>query len=200
MIKEKTQLQESMKILLLGDQAVGKSSLMMTYSGEGFKENMLGTAGVDMCKKNVDLETKTIKVVIFDTAGHERFRQITKSQYNGAHGIILVYDISDQATFESVSNWMTHINENSIKGSKVLLVGNKIDLQEKRLITTESGKELASRYEVEFIETSAKSGDNVDEAFMRIIVAINKEGIHTNNINLKNNENKKQKKSSKCCC
>merc|ERR1711977_196232 len=134
----------------------------------GFHESFLPTIGVDFKIKNVDVNDKLVKLHIWDTAGQERFKTITSSYYKGAHGIILVYDITDKQTFKDIENWLAEVdkfaNENVIK----LLVGNKCDLENQRQVSFEEGKELADNLGVKFIETSAKSANNVDKAFFTL--------------------------------
>lgn len=200
MDKDKADSQLQVKLMLLGDQAVGKSSLMIRYTEDIFNLNIMGTAGIDLKKKNVTINNDNIKVMIYDTAGHDRFRQITKTQYRGAKGIILVYDVTDKKTFDSVSYWMDHIKENADADVEILLVGNKTDITENRTVKVDDGAELGKKFNVKVVETSAKSGDNVDKAFMSIIDNIyNKEkgklGTKEEDKSLKN----KEKKKSKCC-
>ncbi len=118
--------------MLIGNSAVGKSSLLLRFSDNIFSESFLPTIGVDFKIRTFDLSGKAVKLQIWDTAGQERFKTITSSYYKGAHGIILVYDITDKQTFKDVENWLQEVdkyaNENVIK----LLVGNKCDLESNR--------------------------------------------------------------------
>jgi small GTP-binding protein len=192
----------SIKILLLGDQAVGKTSVLSRYCLNEFKLTTMGTAGVDLQKKIVNIEGENLKVMIYDTAGHERFRSIAKTQYKGSKGIILLYDVTDKKTYDSVSYWMNNIKEDADSGVEVILVGNKIDLDQDRKISYEMGAELAGKYGVPFVETSAKSGENVEEAFKKIITNIyNKEKAKENTNTLENIDKRKpdKKTKSKCC-
>jgi Ras-related protein Rab-1A len=153
------------KLLLIGNSAVGKSSLLLRFSDNIFNESFLPTIGVDFKIRTFDLNTKTVKLQIWDTAGQERFKTITSSYYKGAHGIILVYDITDRQSFKDIENWLAeverHANENVVK----LLVGNKCDLESARQVSTEEGKEFAESLGIKFLETSAKETTNVDKAF-----------------------------------
>jgi Ras-related protein Rab-1A len=112
------------------------------------------------------LEGKTIKLQIWDTAGQERFRTITSSYYRGAHGIIVVYDVTDADSFNNVKQWLHEIDRYAAENVNKLLVGNKSDLQGKRVVTTEQGKEFADSLGIEFLETSAKTSQNVEQAFL----------------------------------
>jgi Ras-related protein Rab-8A len=189
--------ENQIKLLLLGDQAVGKSSLMMRYSDDIFNLSTMGTAGLDLKRKNIKIENENIKVMIYDTAGHDRYRLIAKSQYKGSEGIILVYDVTDKKSFDNVSYWMNHIKENADTGVEILLVGNKIDI-DNRAVNPEEGEALGIKYSVLFAETSAKTGDNVESAFLKLITNIyHKEKAKVAPITQINNKDKK--KPSKCC-
>ena len=156
------------KLLLIGNSAVGKSSLLLRFSDNIFNESFLPTIGVDFKIRTFDLSSKTVKLQIWDTAGQERFKTITSSYYKGAHGIILTYDITDKQSFKDIENWLTEVekfaNENVIK----LLVGNKSDLESSRQVKFEEGKEFADSLGIQFIETSAKNSSNVEKAFFTL--------------------------------
>lgn len=120
------------------------------------------------CQKirTIELDGKTIKLQIWDTAGQERFRTITSSYYRGAHGIIVVYDVTDQESFNNVKQWLHEIDRYACENVNKLLVGNKSDLTTKRVVSTETAKEFADQLGIEFLETSAKNANNVERAFM----------------------------------
>ena len=161
---------ESIKLMIIGDQAVGKSSILIRYTEDTFSQNMIGTAGVDFKKKIVDMNNKQIKVLIYDSAGHERFQKITKNFYNGAKGIILVYNINEKKSFDNLQKWVETIQINADNDCEVLLVGNKIDLEKN--VLTEEGVKISTDYKTHFIETSAKTGENIDKAFTILLTAI----------------------------
>lgn len=123
------------------------------------------TIGVDFKIRTIDCDGKTIKLQIWDTAGQERFRTITSSYYKGAHGIIVTYDITDRDSFAKVSEWMQEVDKHSQENISKILVGNKKDLEDKRQIQYQEGKELADHFNVRFLETSAKESLNVEDAF-----------------------------------
>jgi len=156
------------KILIIGDSGVGKSCLLLQFSDGVFVEEFISTIGVDFKVKLLDIKGKRIKLQIWDTAGQERFRTITASYYRGAHGIIVVYDVTDKNSFENVSKWLKEID--SFAGPNVvkLLVANKCDLTEQRVISAEQGQALASKLGISFVETSAKTATNVESAFLQM--------------------------------
>ena len=123
------------------------------------------TIGVDFKIRTIECDGKTIKLQIWDTAGQERFRTITSSYYKGAHGIIVTYDITDRDSFAKVSEWMQEVDKHSQENISKILVGNKKDLEDKRQIQQQEGKELADHFNVRFLETSAKESLNVEDAF-----------------------------------
>lgn len=113
-------------------------------------------------------EEKAIKMQIWDTAGQEKFRTITSSYYRGAHGIIIVYDVTDRDSFVNVNNWLQEIQRYASESVNRLLIGNKCDLEEKRIVSFEEGKQLADSLGIVFIETSAKTSQNVEQSFLRM--------------------------------
>jgi len=157
------------KLLLIGDSGVGKSCLLLRFSDGTFNESFISTIGVDFKIKTIELDGKKIKLQIWDTAGQERFQTITSSYYRGAHGIILVYDITDPRSFDNINKWLKEIDTHSGGPVLKLLVGNKCDLEAQRAVPVAKGQELANTLQIPFIETSAKSVIRVDEAFLTLI-------------------------------
>ncbi|KAG2484783.1 hypothetical protein HYH03_016436 [Edaphochlamys debaryana] len=154
------------KLLLVGDSGVGKSCLLLRFTDDMFTSSFITTIGIDFKIKKVDVEGKLVKLQIWDTAGQERFRTITSAYYRGAQGIILVYDISDEASFNNVRNWMRNIEQHASDNVNKILVGNKLDLgDDKRVVSTARGQALADEFGFRFFETSAKDNVNVEEAF-----------------------------------
>ncbi|OII76726.1 Ras small GTPase RIC1 YPT1 protein [Cryptosporidium andersoni] len=153
------------KLLLIGDSGVGKSCLLLRFADDTYTDSYISTIGVDFKIRTITLENKTVKLQIWDTAGQERFRTITSSYYRGAHGIIIVYDVTDRDSFDNVKQWIQEIDRYAMENVNKLLVGNKCDLVSKRVVTSDEGKELADSYGIKFIETSAKNAYNVEQAF-----------------------------------
>ena len=153
------------KVLLLGNSNVGKSSLFLRFVDDIWNDTFVPTIGVDFKIKTLEIDDKKIKMQIWDTAGQERFKNIIASYYRGAHGILLIYDITDKDSFKNLQNWLIEIEKNANKNVLKVLIGNKSDLEEKRVVSFNEGKEFADTYGLKFIETSAKKNCNVNEAF-----------------------------------
>ncbi len=159
------------KVLLLGDSTVGKTCFLLRYCDKSFQDAHLSTIGLDYRLKTMTLKNnKTIKLQIWDTAGQDRFRAITKNYYKGANGIILIYDVTNSQTFENVKNWITQIKEEASKNVVIYLAANKIDVADDlKVITPEEGQKMADEYHMPFFETSAKEGININEIFEDIV-------------------------------
>ena len=149
------------KILLLGDSSVGKTCFLLRYSDDTFTENHISTIGLDYRFKLVNLENdKKVKLQIWDTAGQDRFRAITKNYYKGAHGIILMYDVTNISTFNNIKSWVTQIRENTTEKIKIALVGNKIDEEDIRKISYDEGQKLADEYDKSDKTALIKNGED----------------------------------------
>jgi small GTP-binding protein len=203
----------NLKLLSLGETGVGKTSIISMYAENSFFANQEATIGIDFKTKNLKYKNKQFKILIWDTAGQERFRKITNQYYNNADGIFLVYDITQNNTFEQISYWINEIN-NKIDKNKIgiILIGNKIDINEKRQVTIEQAQKIAECFNIPYIETSASKGENIDECFNLLIEEILKKKGINETINELNNENKEKdekinlnndnnliNKNNKCC-
>ena len=196
------------KILLIGNSGVGKSSLLLRFADDTFTDNFMPTIGVDFKIRTLEVDGKTIKLQIWDTAGQERFKTITSSYYKGAHGIIVVYDITDKESFKNIDTWMNEVEKHASDNVSRILVGNKSDMEESRQVSTDEGKELADQYNIRFMETSAKESANVEEAFTLMTKEIKSRVVHTEarkpaqtGKKLSNQKAQKlEKKSGSNCC
>ncbi|CAN1259166.1 Ras-related protein RABD2b [Linum perenne] len=180
------------KLLLIGDSGVGKSCLLLRFADDSYLDSYISTIGVDFKIRTVEQDGKTIKLQIWDTAGQERFRTITSSYYRGAHGIIVVYDVTDLESFNNVKQWLSEIDRYASENVNKLLVGNKSDLTANRVVPYETAKTqpcylmftvllkqlfaslqaFADEIGIPFMETSAKNAANVEDAFMAMSAAI----------------------------
>ncbi|OMJ15344.1 Ras-related protein Rab-8A [Smittium culicis] len=190
---------------------VGKSCLLLRFSDDSFTPSFITTIGIDFKIRTIELDGKRIKLQIWDTAGQERFRTITTAYYRGAMGILLVYDVTDERSFNNIHNWIRNVEQHANEGVNKILIGNKCDILERKVITTEQGKALATEYGLSFLETSAKSNINVEDAFYKLARDIKKRLIDTaeepsgagnyplggDNININNGGNSNS--SSSCC-
>nr|ABY85791.1 GTPase Rab1 [Larix kaempferi] len=154
------------KLLLIGDSGVGKSCLLLRFADDSYVDSYISTIGVDFKIRTIELDGKAIKLQIWDTAGQERFRTITSSYYRGAHGIIIVYDVTDMDSFNNVKQWLSEIDKYASDSVSKLLVGNKCDMTEKRVVDQQMAKSFADELGIPFLETSAKDASNVEQAFL----------------------------------
>ena len=185
------------KVLLIGNSSVGKSSLLLRFVDNQWNDLFVPTIGVDFKIRTMEIDNKNVKLQIWDTAGQERFKNITASYYRGAHGIFVVYDISDMESFKNINNWLIEIEKNANKNVYKILVGNKCDLEDKRTVSYQQGKELAETYGMQFIETSAKSNTNVDEAFHLLGREVMKMSLNDKEKNFGNKDKNKMKLDKK---
>ena len=202
------------KYIIIGDASVGKSNLLMKFAHNKFTEEYQTTIGVEFGAKNIQINDQVYRIQIWDTAGQENFRSITRAYYKNCVCAMIVYDITCRESFEHIQNWLQDIRDQSPKTVLIVLVGNKIDLEDKRIISSDEGKDFASKNGIIFMETSAKTGERVNEIFEISAKEIEKKmgenyydlnsetcGIKkgkTNSINL-NKENNKDSKKGGCC-
>jgi len=192
------------KLLLIGDSGVGKSCLLLRFSDDSFTTSFITTIGIDFKIKTIELDGKRIKLQIWDTAGQERFRTITTAYYRGAMGILLVYDVTDEQSFQNIRNWIRNIDQHAAENVDKILVGNKCDMVSERVVENARGQSLANEYNIKFFETSAKSNINVVEGFTAIATDIKKRLMDSpnqqgekNTLVLNANDSTKQKDN--CC-
>ncbi|XP_077554546.1 ras-related protein Rab-18-like [Haemaphysalis longicornis] len=163
----------TLKILIIGESNVGKSSLLLRFTDDVFDPNLAATIGVDFKVKTVTVDGNKAKLAIWDTAGSERFRTLTPSYYRGAQGAILVYDVCNLSTFQKLDHWLAELETYCTRNNVVkMLVGNKIDRLENRVVTKEQGMNYARKHSMLFIEASAKTRDGVQCAFEELVEKI----------------------------
>ncbi|XP_057307308.1 ras-related protein Rab-18-like [Hydractinia symbiolongicarpus] len=162
----------TLKILIIGESGVGKSSLLLRFTDDTFDPDIGATIGVDFKVKTIDIDGNKMKLALWDTAGQERFRTLTPSYYRGAQGVILVYDVSVAQTFEKLEDWLTECETYATKQDIIkMLVANKID-KPGRQITRHEGLQFAKKHSMLFIEASAKTKDGVECAFEELVEKI----------------------------
>jgi len=157
------------KLLIVGDSGVGKSCLLMRFTEDNFTTEFTTTLGIDFKIKTVTVDDKKIKLQIWDTAGQERFRSITSSYYKGAMGVLMVYDCTDEKSFQNVRNWMKNLEEHGPNDVEKILIANKVDLESSRVVPTNRAQALADEYnDMKLFEVSAKDSIGVSDAFMHL--------------------------------
>lgn len=156
------------KLVLIGDSGVGKSCLLLRFADDAFTESFISTIGVDFRFRTVKIGDKTVKLQIWDTAGQERFRTITSAYYRGADGIIMVYDVTHRESFDHVREWLREVEKYAAPETAKLLIGNKSDRSD-RAVSEGEGAALAKELGgMPFLETSARTSDNVEAAFIKM--------------------------------
>ena len=194
------------KLLTLGETTVGKSSFINYFIDKKFSLNYLQTLGFDFKVKKINLPNgKNVKLRVFDTAGQERFKSMSLSHLKKVDGILLIYDITNKATFENITKWINDIRQSRGKTLPIILCGNKCDLEDRRVIPTEMGKKKAEENGMSFIETSCKDGINIDEAFMELVKLIfsksdENEGRDTVQISRETFKSKNVNNGKSSCC
>ena len=166
------------KVLLLGNSDVGKSSLLLRFVDKLWTDSFVPTIGVDFKVKTIQIGEKTVKMQIWDTAGQERFRNVVASYFRGSNGILLIYDVTNKDSFKNLDNWLEVIENNASDNVLKILIGNKIDLVDEIEVKHEEGQQFANRFNMQFIETSAKLDTNVSEAFetlAKLMIECNKQ-------------------------
>ena len=168
------------KCLIIGDSGIGKSAMMIRFTDDIFKFQFISTIGVDFKIKTIDYKDKKIKFQIWDTAGQERFRTITSSYYHGADVVLICYDVTDKETFNNLEKWLDEIKQYSATLPQIILCGTKNDLEIKRAVLYNEGKEFAQKNNMLFFETSSKNNVNITEIFNSIADAyVEKKNIFT---------------------
>ena len=197
------------KILIIGDSAVGKTSMLLKYVDNFFPETHMATIGVEYKTKNIETSKYKVILHLWDTAGQERFKSITKSFFNNANGIVFVYDITSKESFDGVKNWIKDAEPYGKFES--ILCGNKIDLEKKREVKIDSLKEYGLKKKIDVFETSAKTGVKVNDAFEKLVDLIIKSKSHdelvrdfgvkqgSSNLNLTKSNKKKNQNGGNCC-
>ena len=206
-----------LKFVIIGDSGVGKSNILLRYINNTFSDEFKATVGVEFGAKNIEINKRIYRVQIWDTAGQENFRSIARAYYKNSVCACVVYDITNRASFDSVQSWIDDCSKQTPKTVLLILIGNKNDLNDKREVQYEEGAEFAQKRNMIFLETSAKTGNNINDIFEKSIKQIDK-NIMDNKYDLTNEncgirkgiennresfvlsvEKSKKKKKKKCC-
>ena len=199
-LSEVSNNEETIKIIILGDSKVGKTSFIIRFTKNKFDETYLATIGIDYIYRIINIENKLYKLMFYDTAGEEKYKSIPKNHIKNVQGIILMYDITNKKSFDSIIDWISDVKEINGENFPMILVGNKIDLNESREVTEEMGYELAEKNQIEFFETSNKDGTNIQEAGLEIVYKILSETkVNNSRIERIGTANTNNCTSRKCC-
>ncbi|XP_076821083.1 ras-related protein Rab-37-like isoform X2 [Clavelina lepadiformis] len=195
------------KVMVIGDSGVGKTCLLVRYKDGTFLDgNFISTVGFDFKNKMVEVDGKRVKLQIWDTAGQERFRSMTHNFFRNASALLLVYDICNAQSFVNVANWIADVKRYASPNVTLVMIGNKSDCSSQRMVKYKDGERLAKEYNIVFLETSAKTGLNVDLAFEAVaqelynnsLTAADLVGSHKESFDLKNYVDS-EKERSNCC-
>ena len=162
---------EKIQLIMIGESSVGKTSLINRYTKNIFNTNHLETTGIEFNSKEEKINNKIIRVKIWDTAGQEIFHSLTKNFYRKADGIIIVYDVTNKDSFDKIHDWVKSVHDNidTYREIHMLIVGNKIDLEESRQVSKEEGEKICKYFDIPYFEASAKNADGVRNFMMKII-------------------------------
>ena len=204
-----------LKYVIIGDSGVGKSNILLQYINGKFSDDFKATVGVEFGAKNIEINSRIYRIQIWDTAGQENFRSIARAYYKNSICACIVYDITNRNSFNSVQSWIDDCTKQTPKSILLLLIGNKNDLNDKREVQYEEGAEFAKKRNMIFLETSAKTGNNIDNIFERSVKQIdqnildNKYDLDNENCEIRKGlrtesfvlsvEKSKEKKKKKCC-
>ena len=204
-----------LKYVIIGDSGVGKSNILLQYINGKFSDDFKATVGVEFGAKNIEINSRIYRIQIWDTAGQENFRSIARAYYKNSICACIVYDITNRNSFNSVQSWIDDCTKQTPKSILLLLIGNKNDLNDKREVQYEEGAEFAKKRNMIFLETSAKTGNNIDNIFERSVKQIdqnildNKYDLDNENCGIRKGlrtesfvlsvEKSKEKKKKKCC-
>ncbi|KAJ8283596.1 hypothetical protein COCON_G00024460 [Conger conger] len=191
------------KVMLVGDSGVGKTCLLVRFKDGAFLAgSFISTVGIDFRNKVLNIDGVKVKLQIWDTAGQERFRSVTHAYYRDAHALLLLYDVTNKTSFDNIQAWLTEIHEYAQQDVVLMLLGNKADSAHERVVKREEGEKLAKEFGVPFMETSAKSGLNVDLAFTAVAKELKHRSMKEpseSKFQLHEYVNKEMTKTTSCC-
>ncbi|XP_038556898.1 ras-related protein Rab-26-like [Micropterus salmoides] len=189
------------KVMLVGDSGVGKTCLLVRFKDGAFLAgSFISTVGIDFRNKVLNIDGVKVKLQIWDTAGQERFRSVTHAYYRDAHALLLLYDVTNKTSFDNIQAWLTEIHEYAQQDVVLMLLGNKADATHERVVKREDGERLAKEFGVPFMETSARSGLNVELAFTAVAKELKHRSMKDPSEKFKLQEYvNKEMKSTSCC-
>ena len=201
----------TIQLLITGDSSVGKTSILTRYSNGTFKEDYIATVGIDYFSKDEIINNKSVRIKIWDTAGQERFNSLTQGFFKNAQGVIITYDVTNSDSFDNLKNWISSIKtnmQNQKINMPVIIMGNKIDLIDDREIKTEDAEKFAEENQYKYFETSAKTGEGIDDGVRELVNQVlndsNKDNEQENyardSVQLKKNAGENNKEKKKGCC
>eukprot|EP01084_Bolivina_argentea_P024267 45235_1 len=189
------------KFTIIGDSGVGKSCLMMRFADDTFNESFITTIGVDFRFRTINVDDKIVKLQIWDTAGQEKFKTITSSYYRNAHAVMIVYDVSDRKSFNNIDQWLSDIEKFCPSKVCKMIIGNKCDIDPAdREITIQHANQYAQNLNISYIETSAKTADNVENAFYQMVQQLIKNKAEQTNAIGAIDLNARQNSNASCSC
>ena len=200
------------KVVVVGDSGVGKTNLIRRFVHDTFSKDSKATVGVEFLSKTYLINNEVFKIEFWDTAGQERYKSITAAYYKGAKGALIVYDVTTQSSFDNVNKWCKEIREKAAKNINMMMIGNKTDLKDKRVVEPEMSQEKAKALSMAVMETSALDATNVKEAFYQLLREMYKsvksvmtekkmegEGVSGSGVQLNTNTSAQDKKKKGCC-
>lgn len=191
----------SLKVVAVGESGVGKTCLLIRFVRDQFDDNSQSTLGVEFMSKIIQTEKNRIQLQLWDTAGQELFRSVTRGYYRGSAGALILFDLANRDSFENVEKWLQDIRDVAREDVVIVLIGNKADLAAKRQVSREEAEEFARKCNMSYYEVSAKTGENVQQAISSCVEQIEKNLITTDfQPNVTDSINFKDDEPAKGCC
>ena len=190
----------TIKILVVGDSTVGKTNFIRMFIENKFNQNYMTTSGIDLKTSSIEIKNKKIRVQLWDTAGQEKYKAITKNLFLKVQAALIVYDITNEETFNNLKTWVRSIKEECGKQIQMLIIGNKNDLNEERVVDKNIAMEYAKEEKIDYLETSSKTGDNIQKAITLLCEKVLENTEFTNDFSFTLDASAiSQKNKSKCC-
>ncbi len=199
-MESNSEFEFSIKILIVGDSSVGKSNFIYRFIEDKFIDNYFASTGIDLKTTSIKMEGKKIKLQIWDTAGQEKYRSITKTLFLKAQGILALFDITSENSFINIKNWLFLIKEECNSDIPIIIVGNKNDLENKRVVEKEKAIEYAKQQNIEYIETSSKTGENIEKTIYLIVEKVLQKVDYNSDFSFTLDSGTVKKKIKHSCC